>query len=122
MAAPTSAPPQLPDRLGFRPADESLFEAVDTSLGAAGGRVPSRGFPSVRGLWVQKLIAEIMAASRRAERLASTLPSDSPERAPGKRACDRLRDAYQELTHSGVALQITAAEAQLLLADADSDV
>jgi hypothetical protein len=63
-----------------------------------------------------------MAAWRRAERLASTLPEESPERAAAQRACDRLRDAYQELTHSGVASQITAAEARLLLRDAESDV
>jgi hypothetical protein len=71
---------------------------------------------------LQKLVAEIMAAWRRAERLASTLPEESPERAAAQRACDRLRDAYQELTHSGVASQITAAEARLLLRDAESDV
>jgi hypothetical protein len=34
----------------------------------------------------------------------------------------RLRDAYQELTHSGVATQISAAEARMLLADAAKDV
>jgi hypothetical protein len=71
---------------------------------------------------LQKLVAEIMAAWRRAERLAATLPEGSPERAAAQRACDRLRDAYQELTHSGVATAITAAEARLLLADAASDI
>ena len=71
---------------------------------------------------MQKLVAEIMAAWRRAERLASTLPEGSPERAAAQRACERLRDAYQELTHSGVATAITSAEARLLLADAASDV
>ena len=71
---------------------------------------------------MQKLVAEIMAAWRRAERLANTLPAHSPEHDAAQRACNRLRDAYQELTHSGVAEQITAAEARLLLADAASDV
>jgi hypothetical protein len=71
---------------------------------------------------VQKLVAEILAAWRRAERLAATLPEDSPERAAAQRACDRLRDAYQELTHSGVAAALTAAEAGLLLSDAASDI
>jgi len=71
---------------------------------------------------VQKLVAEIMAAWRRAERLASTLPPDSPEHEAAQRACNRLRDAYQELTHSGVAEALTAAEARLLLKDAASDV
>lgn len=71
---------------------------------------------------MQKLVAEIMAAWRRAERLQSTLPEGSPERAAAERACQRLRDAYQELTHSGVAAALTAAEAKMLLRDAASDV
>jgi hypothetical protein len=71
---------------------------------------------------VQKLVAEIMAAWRRAERLASTLPEKSVEHAAAQRACERLRDAYQELTHSGVADALTAAEAKLLLRDAASDI
>jgi hypothetical protein len=71
---------------------------------------------------VQKLVAEIMAAWRRAERLASTLPPESPEREAAQRACNRLRDAYQELTHSGVAAALTAAEARMLLRDAASEL
>ena len=71
---------------------------------------------------LQKLVAEIMAAWRRAERLSATLPDGSPEHAAAERACGRLRDAYQELTHSGVAAALTAAEARLLLKDAASDV
>ncbi len=71
---------------------------------------------------MQKLVAEIMAAWRRAERLASTLPEESPEHEAAQRACERLRDAYQELTHSGVADALTAAEAELLLRDAASDI
>ena len=71
---------------------------------------------------MQKLVAEIMAAWRRADRLASTLPPDSAERAAAERACTRLRDAYQELTHSGVAAALTAAEAKMLLRDAASEL
>jgi hypothetical protein len=71
---------------------------------------------------VQKLVAEIMAAWRRAERLSATLPPGSPEHAAAERACGRLRDAYQELTHSGVAEALTTAEAKLYLRDAASDV
>ncbi len=63
-----------------------------------------------------------MAAWRRAERLAQTLPEGSSERAAAERACERLRDAYQELTHSGVAEALTAGEAKLLLRDAASDI
>lgn len=75
-----------------------------------------------KGQWVQKLVAEILTAWRRAERLANTLPEASAERAAAQRACDRLRDAYQELTHSGVADALTAAEARLLVADAGADL
>ena len=71
---------------------------------------------------MQKLVAEIMTAWRRAERLAATFPEGSPERDAAQRASGRLRDAYQELTHSGVAAQITAAEAALLIRDAASDL
>ena len=71
---------------------------------------------------MQKLVAEIMAAWRRAERLASTLPTGSAEHDAAQRACERLRDAYQELTHSGVAEALSVAEAKLLLRDAASDV
>ena len=71
---------------------------------------------------MQKLVAEIMAAWRRAERLTATMPEGSPERDAAQRAANRLRDAYQELTHSGVATQISSAEARMLLADAATDV
>ena len=71
---------------------------------------------------MQKLVAEILAAWRRAERLAATLPEGSLEREAAHRASDRLRDAYQELTHSGVAAALSSAEAKMLLADAASDI
>ena len=71
---------------------------------------------------MQKLVAEIMAAWRRAERLARELPEGSPERAAAERVSERLREAFQELTHSGVAHQISSAEARILLADAAADL
>ena len=71
---------------------------------------------------MQKLVAEILAAWRRAERLSTTLPEGSNERDAADRASHRLRDAYHELTHSGVAEALSAAEARLLLADAASDI
>jgi hypothetical protein len=71
---------------------------------------------------MQKLVAEIMAAWRRAERLADTLPEGSAEHDAAQRACDRLRDAYQELTRSGVATALSAAEARMLVADAAADL
>lgn len=42
---------------------------------------------------MQKLVAEIMAAWRRAERLSATLPEGTPEHDAAERACARLRDA-----------------------------
>lgn len=71
---------------------------------------------------MQNLVAEIMAAWRHAERLAQTLPEGSAERAAAERACERLRDVYQELTHSGVAETLTSREAERLLADAASEL
>ena len=71
---------------------------------------------------MQKLVAEIMAAWRRAERLAGTLPEGSAEQAAAQRACEGLRDAFQELTHSGVAQAISAGEARLLLKDTASEL
>ena len=71
---------------------------------------------------MQKLAAEIMAAWRRAERLTETLPEGTPEHEAATRASERLRDAFQELTHSGVVEAISAAEARLLLRDAANDV
>ena len=78
--------------------------------------------PHTPGEPLQKLVAEIMAAWRRAERLTQTLPEASPEREAVERTCERLRDAYQELTQSGVAEALTATEAKLLLRDAASDL
>lgn len=70
---------------------------------------------------VQTLVAEILAAWRRAERLAATLDLASPERAAVDRACDRLRDAYHELTDSGVAHALTAREARELIKKLDPE-
>jgi hypothetical protein len=71
---------------------------------------------------MQKLAAEILAAWRRAERLAANLPEGSPEHVAAARACERLKEAFQELTHSGVASQLSAGEARLLLRDAADDI
>ena len=71
---------------------------------------------------MQKLVAEVMAAWRRAERLAGELPEGTEAHDVAQRTCERLRDVYSELTHSGVAEAITAAEAKILLRDAARDV
>jgi hypothetical protein len=70
---------------------------------------------------MQTLVAEILAAWRRAERLAATLDTGSPERVAVDRACERLRDAYHELTESGVAHGLTAREAAELIKNLDPE-
>lgn len=70
---------------------------------------------------MQTLVAEILTAWRRAERLAESLPSGSPEEAAANRACEHLRDAYQELTRSGVAHTVTIREARDLIAKIDPE-
>jgi len=47
---------------------------------------------------MQTLVAEILAAWRRAERLTGTLREGTPEHGAAQLACDRLRDLYRELT------------------------
>jgi hypothetical protein len=64
---------------------------------------------------VQTLVAEILAAWRRADRLSSELPDGSPEHDAALAACERLRDLYHDLTHSGVAHEVTEQEATKLL-------
>jgi hypothetical protein len=51
---------------------------------------------------MQTVIAEILAAWRRAERLAEELEADSPQHRAAVLAAGRLRDLYRELTASGV--------------------
>ena len=68
---------------------------------------------------MQTLVAEILAAWRRAERLAASLEPGSAEREAVDRACVQLRDAYHELTESGVAHVLTAREARDLIANLD---
>jgi hypothetical protein len=50
---------------------------------------------------MQTLVAEILAAWRRAERLTGTLQEGTPEHAAAQLACDRLRDLFGELTSLG---------------------
>lgn len=68
---------------------------------------------------MQTLVAEILAAWRRAERLSASLDPGTPEREAVQRTSDRLRDAYRELTESGVAHGLTALEARNLIANLD---
>ena len=63
---------------------------------------------------MQTLVAEVLAAWRRAERLAEELPEGTPDRAAALVACERLRDLYHDLTRRGL---VTEAEAQAKLAE-----
>ena len=67
--------------------------------------------------FVQTLVAEILAAWRRADRLASEYAEGSPEHAAAQVACERLRDLYRDLTSSGVADALSEADARQLLTD-----
>jgi hypothetical protein len=87
--------------------------ALTVSPAAIHARAPGRH------VLLQTLVAEILAAWRRAERLAGTLEPGSAERAAVDRACERLRGAYHELTESGVAHGLTAREARDLLKNVD---
>ena len=46
---------------------------------------------------MQTLIAQVLGAWRRAERLAESV-APGPEREAAQQACERLRDLYQALT------------------------
>jgi hypothetical protein len=64
---------------------------------------------------VQTLVAEILAAWRRAERLSNELPQGSVEQAAAQAVAGKMRDIYQDLTHSGAAHDVTEADARTLL-------
>lgn len=66
---------------------------------------------------MQTLVAEILAAWRRAERLSQALPAGTPEHDAAVAACDRLRDLYRDLTTSGFAHEVDQAEARTLLSE-----
>ena len=65
---------------------------------------------------MQTLVAEVLAAWRRAERLAATLP-EGHQQDIARAACERLRDLYRDLTTSGVAVATSEAGARTLLAE-----
>lgn len=67
---------------------------------------------------MQTVVAEILAAWRRAERLAAGLETKTDEQA-ARRACEHLRAAYRELTDSGTAHAMTPSEAREMIANLD---
>ena len=63
---------------------------------------------------MQTLAAEILAAWRRAQRLASQLPTGSAAQHAAMEATDRLADAYEAVTAADVG-PVDEAEARTLL-------
>ena len=62
---------------------------------------------------MQSLVARVLVAWRRAERLTATLPPGSPEHAAAERACAQLRDLVADLSNSGVVDSMNGADARL---------
>ena len=64
---------------------------------------------------MQTLVAEILAAWRRAERLAAALPDESREHWAALMAAERLQNLYRDLTR--IAGEVDEATAGALLAE-----
>jgi hypothetical protein len=71
---------------------------------------------------MQKLVAEILAAWRRAERLEQSLPPGTPAHDAARRACERLRDAYSDLVNSGAVTPMSDDQARELVRDVADDL
>lgn len=71
---------------------------------------------------MQTLVAEILAAWRRAERLSSELPPGSPEQVAALAACQRLKLIYRELTGHGVSEPPTEIATRSVLAEIARDL
>jgi len=65
---------------------------------------------------MRTLIAEVLAAWRRAERLAASAEPGTPEHEVAIRASARLRDVYQDLSRSGIVGAVSDDEARDLIA------
>ncbi len=71
---------------------------------------------------MQKLVAEILAAWRRAERLEQSLAPGTPAHAAAQRVCARLRDSYHDLVTSGAVAPMSNNEARELVRDVAVDL
>ena len=71
---------------------------------------------------MQTLIAEILAAWRRAERLSRELRPGTPEQAAALAACQRLRQIYRDLTGTGVTEPPTETATRRVLAEVAKDL
>jgi len=70
---------------------------------------------------MQTLVAEILAAWRRADRLTGEYEPGTREHAAAMEACTRLRDLYRDLTTGGVAAPVSEADARAFLSELDPD-
>src|SRR5215210_3689667 len=66
---------------------------------------------------VQTLVAEILAAWRRAERLSSELEPGSVDHAVALEACERLRELYRDLTNTSQIGDVSEADARAFLSE-----
>ena len=71
---------------------------------------------------MQTLIAEILAAWRRAERLSHELPTGTPEQVAALAACQRLKQIYRDLTGTGVTEPPTEHATRSVLAEIARDL
>jgi hypothetical protein len=71
---------------------------------------------------VQTLVAEILAAWRRAERLSHELPEGSPDRDAAVAACERLKQVYRDLTIAGLTGPPTETDTRNVLAEIAKDL
>ena len=76
---------------------------------AAGWLEPTFCARIVAGM--QALVAEVLAAWRRAERLSEQLPPGTPEHSAAVNASERLRDLYGDLTRSGIEIDAVTVDA-----------
>ncbi len=71
---------------------------------------------------MQTLVAEILAAWRRAERLSYELPQGTAEQAAAVTACERLKLIYRELTGGGFTEPPTETTTRSVVAEIAKDL
>ena len=71
---------------------------------------------------MQTLVAEILAAWRRAERLSHDLPLGTPEQAAALAACQRLKQIYRDLTGTSVTEPPTETATRTVLSEIAKDL
>ncbi len=71
---------------------------------------------------MQTLVAEILAAWRRAERLSHELPEGSAEQVAAMAACEKLKRIYRDLTGSGADVPPSETATRSVLAEVAKDL